>query len=88
MSGLSDCSDDSPELAGLEQPTDTLITSGGTDPRTLCATGSSTGCFLGTTGHRASGAAGCSTDGAIVNMAGIEDPAPQQSEVHKLSEKL
>ena len=41
--GLSDCSDDSPELAVLEQPTGTLITSGGTESRALRAAGNSTG---------------------------------------------
>ena len=39
--GLSDCSDDSPELAVLKQPTGTPITSAGTELRALRAAGSS-----------------------------------------------
>ena len=41
--GLSDCSDDSPELAVLRQPTGTLITSRGTESRALRAAGRSAG---------------------------------------------
>ena len=41
--GLSDCSDDSPELAVLKQPKGTLITSAGTESRALRAAGRSTG---------------------------------------------
>ena len=40
--GLSDRPDDSLELADLGQLIGTLITSGGTDPRALCAAGNST----------------------------------------------
>ena len=38
--GLSDCSDDSPELAVLKQPIGTLISSAGTESRALRAAGS------------------------------------------------
>ena len=41
--GLSDYSDDSLVLAVLKQPTETLITSAGTESRALRAAGSSTG---------------------------------------------
>ena len=41
--GLSDCSDDGPELAVLKHPTGTLITSGGTESRDLRAASGSIG---------------------------------------------
>ena len=63
--GLFDCSDDSPELAVLKQPTGTLITSDGTESRALRAEGSSTGgaassCFSSNTAGRSAGGAASS----------------------------
>ena len=75
--GLSDCSDDSPELAVLEQPTDTLITSGGTESRVLRVADISTG---GAAGKSVGGTTSSRTDSATANMVGKEDPAPQESE--------
>ena len=93
--GLSDRSDDSPELEVLELPT------GDKESRTPRAAGSSTGgaanSFFGsnTTGRSAGGTAGSSTGGtagnsvgcttssktdvATANMASKEDPARQES---------
>ena len=77
---LSDCSDDSPEFAVLEQPTGTLITSAGIESRALREAGSSTGGTANfffaskTTGRSAGGAAINSFSSKASEMA-ISDKA-------------
>ena len=71
--GLSDCSDDSLELAGLGQPTSTLITSAGTDSRALREAGSSTGgaaniLFASNTPGRSAGGAASSCFSSRIEM--------------------
>lgn len=80
----------------MDYLTGTLINSVGTDPIALRAAGNSTGgaenrFFASeTTGHSASCAAGKyvggirsnRADGVTADMAGNEDPAPQESERH------
>ena len=60
--GLSDCSDDSLELAVLEQTTGTLMTSAGTESRALREAGSRTGGAANR--YFASNTTGCSAGGA------------------------